>query len=237
MPLPAQSVRSNCDTQAVDCILLASFHSKPPFEQRRFFAAFQGLAASPNLQVIHQRTPYTAVMPPLYLLQIVGLIVQIGQDGCSEADRHDLLTKAWIPLDSLAHTPHLLIGQRLVTVQNDRPGCCHGKIAPDLPEQVQVTHADRGSGLSDNRPVAVWLGGSPSAMGRMPVHIPALKPRHILQPERVQRLRLIIVGPITAEWREGRLDPMRHAFIQMSSVFSEPDRGSKSAGSRPPGTA
>ena len=41
--------------------------------------------------------------------------------------------------------------------------------------------------------------------------------------ERVQakRLRLIIVGSITVDCREGRLDPMSQAFIQMSGVFAE----------------
>lgn len=36
-----------------------------------------------------------------------------------------------------------------------------------------------------------------------------------------KRLRLVIVGSITVDCREGDIDPMSQAFIQMSAVFSE----------------
>ena len=36
-----------------------------------------------------------------------------------------------------------------------------------------------------------------------------------------KRLRLVIVGSITVDCRQGSIDPMSHAFIQMSAVFSE----------------
>lgn len=41
--------------------------------------------------------------------------------------------------------------------------------------------------------------------------------------ERVQekRLRLVIVGSITLDCREGRADPMSEAFLQMAGVFSQ----------------
>jgi len=34
-------------------------------------------------------------------------------------------------------------------------------------------------------------------------------------------LRLVIVGSITVDCREGHIDPMSQAFIQMSGVFAE----------------
>ena len=36
-----------------------------------------------------------------------------------------------------------------------------------------------------------------------------------------KRLRLIIVGSITVDCRQGQIDPMSQAFIQMSAVFAE----------------
>lgn len=36
-----------------------------------------------------------------------------------------------------------------------------------------------------------------------------------------KRLRLVIVGSITIDCREGQIDPMSQAFIQMSAVFAE----------------
>ena len=36
-----------------------------------------------------------------------------------------------------------------------------------------------------------------------------------------KRLRLVIVGSITVDCRQGNIDPMSQAFIQMSAVFSE----------------
>lgn len=43
----------------------------------------------------------------------------------------------------------------------------------------------------------------------------------MLEQVKAKRLRLIIVGSITVDCREGRLDPMSQAFIQMSGVFAE----------------
>jgi len=43
----------------------------------------------------------------------------------------------------------------------------------------------------------------------------------ILETVKQKRLRLIIVGSITVDCREGRIDPMSQAFIQMSGVFAE----------------
>ena len=43
----------------------------------------------------------------------------------------------------------------------------------------------------------------------------------ILEKVKQKRLRLIIVGSITVDCREGRIDPMSQAFIQMSGVFAE----------------
>ena len=36
-----------------------------------------------------------------------------------------------------------------------------------------------------------------------------------------KRLRLVIVGSITVDCRNGQIDPMSQAFIQMSAVFAE----------------
>ena len=36
-----------------------------------------------------------------------------------------------------------------------------------------------------------------------------------------KRLRLVIIGSITVDCRQGSIDPMSQAFIQMSAVFSE----------------
>jgi len=36
-----------------------------------------------------------------------------------------------------------------------------------------------------------------------------------------KRLRLVIVGSITVDCRDGEIDPMSQAFIQMSAVFAE----------------
>ncbi|MBP3656832.1 MAG: recombinase family protein [Clostridia bacterium] len=38
---------------------------------------------------------------------------------------------------------------------------------------------------------------------------------------KIKRLRLVIVGSITVDCRNGQIDPMSQAFIQMSAVFSE----------------
>ena len=43
----------------------------------------------------------------------------------------------------------------------------------------------------------------------------------ILETVKQKHLRLIIVGSITVDCREGKIDPMSQAFIQMSGVFSE----------------
>ena len=43
----------------------------------------------------------------------------------------------------------------------------------------------------------------------------------ILETVKHKHLRLIIVGSITVDCREGKIDPMSQAFIQMSGVFAE----------------
>lgn len=43
----------------------------------------------------------------------------------------------------------------------------------------------------------------------------------IIERVREQRLRLMIVGSITLDCREGKADPMSEAFLQMAGVFSQ----------------
>ena len=43
----------------------------------------------------------------------------------------------------------------------------------------------------------------------------------ILNTVKEKRLRLVIVNSITVDCREGRIDPMSQAFMQMSAVFAE----------------
>ena len=43
----------------------------------------------------------------------------------------------------------------------------------------------------------------------------------ILDTVKTKHLRLVIVGSITVDCREGKIDPMSQAFIQMSGVFAE----------------
>lgn len=43
----------------------------------------------------------------------------------------------------------------------------------------------------------------------------------IIERVRAKRLRLVIVGSITLDCREGRADPMSEAFLQMAGVFSQ----------------
>ena len=43
----------------------------------------------------------------------------------------------------------------------------------------------------------------------------------ILDTVKAKHLRLVIVGSITVDCREGKIDPMSQAFIQMSGVFAE----------------
>ena len=43
----------------------------------------------------------------------------------------------------------------------------------------------------------------------------------IIDKVRKKRLRLVIVGSITLDCREGRADPMSEAFLQMAGVFSQ----------------
>ena len=43
----------------------------------------------------------------------------------------------------------------------------------------------------------------------------------IIDRVRERRLRLVIVGSITLDCREGRADPMSEAFLQMAGVFSQ----------------
>ena len=43
----------------------------------------------------------------------------------------------------------------------------------------------------------------------------------IIDRVRERRLRLMIVGSITLDCREGRADPMSEAFLQMAGVFSQ----------------
>ena len=43
----------------------------------------------------------------------------------------------------------------------------------------------------------------------------------IIERVREKRLRLVIIGSITLDCREGRADPMSEAFLQMAGVFSQ----------------
>ena len=43
----------------------------------------------------------------------------------------------------------------------------------------------------------------------------------IIERVREKRLRLVIIGSITLDCREGRTDPMSEAFLQMAGVFSQ----------------
>ena len=43
----------------------------------------------------------------------------------------------------------------------------------------------------------------------------------IVESIKQKRLRLVIVGSITVDCRNGEIDPMSQAFIQMSAVFAE----------------
>ena len=43
----------------------------------------------------------------------------------------------------------------------------------------------------------------------------------IIERVREKRLRLVIVGSITLDCREGKADPMSEAFLQMAGVFSQ----------------
>ena len=43
----------------------------------------------------------------------------------------------------------------------------------------------------------------------------------IIERVREKRLRLVIVGAITLDCREGRADPMSEAFLQMAGVFNQ----------------
>lgn len=43
----------------------------------------------------------------------------------------------------------------------------------------------------------------------------------IIDTVREKRLRLVIIGSITLDCREGRADPMSEAFLQMAGVFSQ----------------
>ena len=47
------------------------------------------------------------------------------------------------------------------------------------------------------------------------------QPCEIIETIREKRLRLVIVGSITLDCREGRADPMSEAFLQMAGVFSQ----------------
>jgi DNA invertase Pin-like site-specific DNA recombinase len=47
----------------------------------------------------------------------------------------------------------------------------------------------------------------------------------IIELVKAKRLRLVIVGSITVDCTQGRLDPMSNAFIQMSGVFAELELG------------
>ena len=43
----------------------------------------------------------------------------------------------------------------------------------------------------------------------------------IIERVREKRLRLVIVGSITLDCREGKADPMSEAFLQMTGIFSQ----------------
>ena len=43
----------------------------------------------------------------------------------------------------------------------------------------------------------------------------------LIETIRQKRLRLIIMGSITIDCREGKVDPMSEAFLQMAGVFSQ----------------
>ena len=47
----------------------------------------------------------------------------------------------------------------------------------------------------------------------------------IIEVVKSKRLRLVIIGSITVDCTQGRLDPMSNAFIQMSGVFAELELG------------
>ena len=59
-------------------------------------------------------------------LNVLGLVVNIRQDRCTEPDGGNILLETCVPLDSLAHSPDFLIRKRHVFPENERfgvPGC------------------------------------------------------------------------------------------------------------------
>lgn len=47
----------------------------------------------------------------------------------------------------------------------------------------------------------------------------------IIEQVKEKRIRLVIVGSVTVDCSQGRIDPMSNAFIQMSGVFAELELG------------
>ena len=78
----------------------------------------------------------------LRLLDVLGHVVEISQNGGTEPARCDGFFKVDILLDPLAHFSRLRVGQWLLTTQNEVLPCAASQIWNDL--RYQVNHAATG---------------------------------------------------------------------------------------------
>ena len=78
----------------------------------------------------------------LGLLDVLGHVVEVSQNGGTEPARRDGFCEIDVLLDPLAHLPRLRIGQRLLAAQDEMPLCAARQIRNDL--RNQVDHASAG---------------------------------------------------------------------------------------------
>lgn len=120
-------------------------------------------------------------------LYVLGLVVQVSQYGGTEANGRDVLGKACVPLDTVAHLPNLGIRQGLFAAKHKFSRFGLGKIGDSQGRQANRPGAAPGLGVLDFGLVAVWMGHSPANMdcSILRVNVGPLQPQHFLQTEGV----------------------------------------------------
>ena len=116
-------------------------------------------------------------------LYVLGLVVQVGEYGSTETNRRDVLTKACVPLDSVAHLSNLGIGQGALAAKHKFSRFGLGKIGDSQGRQANRPGAAPGLGVLDFGLVAVWVGHGPANMygSILWVNVGPLQSQHFFQ--------------------------------------------------------
>ena len=122
---------------------------------------------------------------------VLGLVIEVREDGCPKPDGCDVLPKAGLPLNPLTHPADLGIGEGLISAKQKSSVYMELlKIGECQSRETNRAVTAAGLGTLDLRPVAGGMGhGAPymnSHVGN--VYILGGQPQHFLQPERVEGL-------------------------------------------------